>query len=462
MTRSSNMPNPGEIFPFLYELEEVVISTILFFPQLIVDARELVADESFSVKYYSLYLTALMMNEEGVRITPDAVKKRMNEKLSKEHNRIFENYMVLKNRGEFKDYCFLIQERAEKEKMYYLLQESLAAMKEPGTAAGMASALEAKLSQIGTINGQEAHTIETAALKAIDEGLKNKGKPEISTGVQRLDTITGGILGGKLWYLSGRSGTGKTTAAVQLLKNISFAGTPVCMFSMEMGAAELGAKALSGEAVVGRRAIMRGNFDPLADGLLKGLETLKAAPFHVIDHLNDINLICSKMGEMAKKHGVKAVCIDYLGLIKHRSDDELYEITGRLKYEAMRLDIDIFLIVQMNKDAANRKPNNVNLRYVDVQDADIVLLIYNDVYDDDSPEIPAKYHEVYPVVWEVTKNRTLGTLGQCHLIYDNKFDRFYKTLDDYRVDNEPTPEVSYNPSAGMSQARSQDPDSLPF
>lgn len=456
---------PDNQADYLYELEASIMATCIFYPGAIVDVRENVDPAAFSGRYMGLYLSIIAMMEEGERINKTSISARVvaSKKNSPDINALFENYTIIKDLRNLKDYCYKVQEQYEREKMRLILEGALLDLKTANSVAGLASVIETRLTEIGQVNIAPTKTIGVAIREALDEGIKNRDRKEVSLGNGRLDNYTGGLMGGKLWYISGRSGTGKTSVIVHLFKTIAGNGTPVAMFSMEMLAKEIGGKAASDDMKVTRRDIMKGKFDPLSSNVLAGLDINSNLPFYIVDNISDIDTICGKMAELAKKYGVKAVAIDYLGLVKHKSDEELYAITSRLKQEAMRLDIDIFLLVQMTKAAAGQKPTNVQLRYVDVQDADIVMLIYKDAYDDNQVIIPEEHADVHSVVWEITKNRTLGILGAIKLVYDNEFDRFYNSLDDYKLINNPTPPAPYDPSAGMNAAgRGQNLDTLPF
>jgi replicative DNA helicase len=425
---------------YLLDLERAVLATILFSPGVITEVCDLVSPDAFSPTNAPLYNCLLSMSQEGERISKSAVMYKMESagKLTPEISGLLESYALLKDHANIQNFAYRIQENMERANLEMLLKEALAALPKAQSVTGLVSQLEGKLSGVGQVNKMPLITIGEAVIQAIEDGIKNKGRVEVSLGNPTLDNYTGGVMGGKLWFISGRSGTGKTTVALHLAKTIASNGIPAGYFSMEMAAKELGSKAISAPAKITRRNIMRGAFDPAKAELMAGVDALNKLPLYIVDHISDIDGICSKMAEMAKKHGVKLVCIDYLGLINHKSDDELYEITGRLKKEAIRLDIDIFLLVQMTKAANNQRPNNVQLRYVDVQDADIVMLIYQDIYDDDSQKIPDGNDLLIPVVWEITKNRTLGMLGQIRVVYDNMYDAYFNTFEDYRMNDVPT------------------------
>lgn len=68
----------------------------------------------------------------------------------------------------------------------------------------------------------------------------------ISTGLPCMDRITGGWRGGQLVILAARPAMGKTAVALHFAQAAAGAGVPVCIFSLEMPATQLGGRMLVG------------------------------------------------------------------------------------------------------------------------------------------------------------------------------------------------------------------------
>ena len=80
----------------------------------------------------------------------------------------------------------------------------------------------------------------------------------ISTGLPCMDRITGGWRGGQLVILAARPAMGKTAVALHFAQAAAGAGVPVCIFSLEMPATQLGGRMLVGASGVDARAFRSG------------------------------------------------------------------------------------------------------------------------------------------------------------------------------------------------------------
>ncbi len=416
---------------YFTDLEKAVISTAIFYPNVIASIRGELSVTAFSPGNVRLIQCLYQLFDKNDKITPATITAALDQKdLTGDVKRIIENYAIYKDQTNFKDYALKIQVQHQKRQLKILLSEALQNIDSASSADGFAMILEEKMRDITTEQIETGiKTLSESAMEAINEGIERRSKPGNTTGYKDLDYLVGGFLGGALWYVSARSGTGKTTLTLDILRRVASSGVPVAFFSLEMYAKRIGGKIVAGSSGVSRRDLLTGKFDEKQDSILQAVRDVENMEFYIVDGTYSLSGIEEKIGVMSKKHGVKVVAIDYLGLIDHKYDDEMNDITRALKLIAKRYSVDIMLLVQMVKLDKTTRPTVKHLRYIDIQDADVVLLAYEDVYDD---VIPEKIDDgVYNVVWDIAKNRDLGVLEVVKRVYDNKRDKYFNNKAEY-------------------------------
>jgi replicative DNA helicase len=110
------------------------------------------------------------------------------------------------------------------------------------------------------------------------------------------------------------------------------------------------------------------------------IEKMLALPFYIEDNSYTYKRVENRIRVLAKRDGVRFFVIDYLGLFPHDNLAELNKITRSFKVVANELDVMIILLVQMNKVESTKRPKLIDLREIDGQDADLVLMLYQDQF----------------------------------------------------------------------------------
>jgi replicative DNA helicase len=222
------------------------------------------------------------------------------------------------------------------------------------------------------------------AVKSANEACKRRSAGTIaglSTTFPTLDKLTGGLHGPKMVVLGGRPGTYKSAIAWQILLRAAKRGLPVGMISLEMGAAELGVRALASELKFSGHAFASGDRQTLADYHTKMRPELRDWPIRIDDHSTYLSEIVSRIIEWKFRFDIQIACIDHLQLIHHQKAanrfQELSEVSRQMKLLAMRLGIPIVLLSQLSREVErdNREPRLSDLRECGniEQDADIVI-----------------------------------------------------------------------------------------
>ena len=269
---------------------------------------------------------------------------------------------------------------------------------------------ESKLYDVaqGNIRGtsETAQTLVKKAKDRIEEiGNKEGALSGVSTGFEKLDTLTSGWQPSDLVIIAARPGMGKTALALSMARNISVKqNIPVAFFSLEMSSVQLITRLISSETGLVSDKLRTGK---LAEHEWQQLNIkvsdLESAPLYIDDSPSlTIFELRAKARRLASSHGIKLIIIDYLQLMNIGSsnkagnrEQEISTISRNLKALAKELDIPVIALSQLSRAVETRggtkRPILSDLRESGAieQDADIVSFIYRpeyygiDEWDDD-------------------------------------------------------------------------------
>lgn len=263
------------------------------------------------------------------------------------------------------------------------------------------SQLQANLEKLLTDSGGEGTFSIGALLKEsfneIVDRVNNPGVRGVSTGIKKIDTLTGGFDGGDLWYIGARPGMGKSAFISCSSLHSARIGVPSLIFSKEMTRQPLMERFLSLETGI-----------PLFDirqGILKKdeVEIIREAAKKMADYplyidlnfTSSVEQIESTIRKYLSLYGTKIIYIDYIQLLSERDADqtqELGRISRKLKLLANQLDITNVVLSQLNRDVEhrdNKRPVSADLRQCGnlEEDADFIIGLYRDeVYDKETKD----------------------------------------------------------------------------
>jgi len=213
----------------------------------------------------------------------------------------------------------------------------------------------------------------------------NEGRqPGITTGIKILNNATGGWRNTNLIVVAARPSVGKTSLALHFAKAAAMAGKWVNFYSLEMRPADLMRVMASGESGINRTNLRDGR---LTDKNWDTLNTLSASKFGKLPIIwnYEASLTSSRIKANTIRNRKAGKCdliiIDYIGLIKPFDkkairEQQISEISRTLKEIALAENIPVICLSQLNRQAANVKPELHMLRESGSieQDADIVIM----------------------------------------------------------------------------------------
>lgn len=263
----------------------------------------------------------------------------------------------------------------------------------------------------------------------------------IPCGIGELDRMITGLNKSDLIILGARPGMGKTSFALNIVRNVAVnTGKTVCFFSLEMTRDQLAQRMLSSEAGIKSEKLRTGELDDDEwTRLAQAGESLSKANIY-FDESSNITVpeMKAKLLRMDKRD---LVVIDYLGLMHSpRNIDnrvqEISEITRSLKIMAKDLNVPIIACAQLSRGTEGKgkshRPALSDLRDSGSieQDADIVLFLYRDAYYDNEKSDDEDRSDQSRAECIVAKNRH-GEIGTVDLHWDGQYTRF-TSVDVYR------------------------------
>jgi replicative DNA helicase len=246
------------------------------------------------------------------------------------------------------------------------------------------------------------------AIKSAENAFKSNGLSGLTTGLDDMDKMLGGLQRSDLLILAGRPSMGKTALAVNLAYNACLAlareaqekgisnkeAGSVGFFSLEMSSEQLSTRMLSSASALNSAKIIHGKIstDDFAH-LVRVSNDMAQLPFFIDDTpALSISALRTRARRLKRMHNLKLLVVDYLQLVRGSSAmsqanrvQEVSEITQGLKAIAKELDIPVIALSQLSRAVEQRpdkRPQLSDLRESGSieQDADVVMFIYREEY----------------------------------------------------------------------------------
>ncbi len=268
--------------------------------------------------------------------------------------------------------------------------------------------------------------------QAIEEQNETGRERAVPTGFDSLDELLGaGLHPGDLVIVAGRPGLGKTSFALNVLRNAALRSEATCaIFSLEMTEEDLTLRLLSSLVEIDGGRLRRGALD------MDELQAIAQASSQLMQRRIYIEE-CTRLSttdvltharKLQARAGLGLIVIDYLQLMEGVGgpDDsrvqEIGEITRGLKGIARELEVPIVLLSQLNRLIERRaggEPKLSDLRESGSieQDADIVIFLWKKEQDRREPERTPQ------IELRVAKHRH-GPTGDLQVVFEYEYTRF--------------------------------------
>ena len=272
----------------------------------------------------------------------------------------------------------------------------------------------------------------------------------MKTGYSQLDRYFVSLGEGDLVLIGARPGVGKTTLALNLALNmgLKYPEKEIAIFSLEMSKEQLVNRLVSCQSLIDNYTVKKASFTGDQWGeLADACSTLSKTRIYLDDTTNiTVTDIMTKVRRL-KDPGI--IIIDYLQLMQgetHKENRvlEVGDITRSLKILAKEMKVPVLLVSQLSRPPKNSKEKRPQLQDLRdsgsiEQDADIVMLLYREGYDNaDAEKEKANDSAQKTVECIIAKNRH-GDTGTVNFAWYGPYFK-YVQIDDSHVAEDQQPQ----------------------
>lgn len=354
--------------------EKAFIGALLRSPSTYWDAKALIKSEMLTVpEHRTLFDAVGDLLESGRQVTRTTLEARLPAEYG-DGLPFVPLVAVLKENaadaGSPLDYADPIRENFARQKIKKAAEGALKDCRDIGKSADdILATLEAEL--MDAMRENTASTIKSlgeaikTSLAVTAENYRIKGDVQIGirTGIVELERLMGPLMGGDLVTIAAPSGHGKTTLALQIMRQASRGDNakPALLISQEMTSTQIATRVLATWTDIPVRKQRAGDIDLLG---YQSLRDAAAEADQVKLYIDDsgqqrTSAICSKIRSFHRQHGLGCAAIDHILLVK--PENPRWTKVETVEYAAMafkelakELDIPIFLLAQLTRGSQDK------------------------------------------------------------------------------------------------------------
>ena len=368
------------------EIEKAVLYYIIF------KNEELDIEESDFIniknKMIAKAIEELKLEKEDISILAVQSKIKGNQKQILEYISNLGNNIY----GITAEVCYnKLKELSKKRKVFELAQNILTNVAEEESIDIYIQDCIDKLNKIEKINTKEKTFVEQIAetTNEIEKNYNNRNDYSLYTGIFDLDKLTCGLHNQELTIIGARPGMGKTTLTLQIAQNIAKEKN-VVFVSLEMSQTQLIQKMIAKQSIVNSYkmrlgTLEEGDWEKIARASVQ-LSELNLTINTRVRTIQDIEVMAKRL---KNKDKLDLLIIDYIQLLKSQGkfnlrEQEVAEISRRLKLLSLEINIPIIALCQLNRNANIGEPTLADLRESGSleQDADNIIFIYKENEED--------------------------------------------------------------------------------
>ncbi|MCI5997648.1 MAG: replicative DNA helicase [Peptoniphilaceae bacterium] len=419
------------------EAEKCVLSIMITDPTKREFAFEkLRREDFFSVWHKDIFSTILELSRNSEKIDPLTITNKMEQfGFDVESNGGISGVVDVMNTVAFSSnmdsYCKIVKDKSDMRNLLYIIDETKNKAYSNEEYNTVLKSIEGKIFDLSQNENRTGLTHIKDSLKELIEILnvrsENKGNiTGISTGFIDLDRILLGMQRKDLILLAARPSVGKTALAVNIALNAAQKNAKVAIFSLEMSKTQLVQRMLSSLALINLKQLISGDIENWED-IFEASSIIASKSIYMDDTAGiSITELRSKCRRLKADSGLDFIMIDYLQLMtsegrNENRQQEISTISRNLKALAKELDVPILALSQLSRDSekSGRKPKLSDLRESGAieQDADVVILLYREDYQNEEAEIKNQIELI------IAKHRN-GETGSVNLNFIKECTRF--------------------------------------
>ncbi len=391
--------------PHSVEAEQAVIGAVLIRPEVIDDIATLSPDHFYVAAHRSIYEVIVRMAGQGRQIDAITLAQEVHDAglddLTGGLAYIGAIAANVPSAANVKRYAKTVQDKAIDRQLLAAAEDIRAVVIAPGDTMEKLTAAQALIMAIAESRQQKQPRKIGDALQEYVATLERRHSGEVrgmSTGLTTLDHhLSGGLQDGNLLIVAGRPSMGKSAFTNTIAVHVAKAGNPTAIMSMEMTEIEQLDRFVATLGRVSIEDVTRAKLEGDAgDRIFAAVGQMQELPIFIDEEPGlSVHQVMAKARQVKRKHGLRLLIVDALGLMDFDSSKavaELGQITKLLKGFAKTMGIPIILLCQLSRkveDRTDKRPIMSDLRDSGAieQDADVVMMLYRDeYYRPDSPD----------------------------------------------------------------------------
>ena len=229
------------------------------------------------------------------------------------------------------------------------------------------------------------------ATQELEKKYNNQDDYSLYTGLSHLDDMTCGLHNQEFTIIGARPGVGKTTIALQFAQNIASKTKDVLFISLEMSDEQLIQKMIARSGNIQGYRMRRGTLEDTDwQKVVIASSQLSKLKFNITTKIRNVQQLEVLARKLKNQNKLGLLIIDYIQLLRNADkfpsrEQEVADISRRLKLLSLELDIPIIALCQLNRNASRNEPTLADLRESGSleQDADNIIFLYKENEDDD-------------------------------------------------------------------------------
>lgn len=354
-----------------------------------VEEADLRIDQFEAAQFGNLYATIKRMVLDGQSANPATLQISMKDAASFAELQSLYNETSPGTKKAFLSLAKAIQEASGRRELKRAIQDAMALVADSSESPlTLLSQVEELVRGVDAGSGSKMLTLRDHAL-GVAKSIGDPTKRGLMTGWAALDKRIGGFMPGNLIVIAGRPGGGKSSFGLNLARIWGQNGFAGHVASYEMGSAQLGERIIGAMGDLDYSQIRR---EPDRFNATDIEAVAMTAPDNVVaDPTSAQSLAQLEMSARAtkRKFGLDFIIVDYLqlmqGQVRGSAQERVAEVSKGLKSLAIRLNVPVVALCQINRSAEAREGNRPQLGDMREsgaieQDADIVLGMYREAY----------------------------------------------------------------------------------
>jgi replicative DNA helicase len=456
-------PTPSDVRvpPHNLEAEKAVLGTFLLNDSAVADVQSLLEPADFyDPRHQEIFRTVLELAEsskpvDAVTLINELERKELLEKIGgPAYVTGLEQYVI--SPGNVLHHARIVHEKSLLRRLIRTATEiSDEAYTESDNAQSLLESSEQKIFNILSGRGiSEFRSIDEDAHEIfLDLARRAENRHEvtgITTGLEDLNTLTGGFHHSDLLILAARPSVGKTSLALNMavaasskLRVMGDGGKPrnpaVAVFSLEMNREQIIHRMVCTKAEIPMDLVRKNRLgEHQLERFQRELEEMRTLPIYINDTAGldptEVRLQAQRL--KVRDPNLSLVIVDYLQLmsVKHgrieSRQQEVSQISRMMKALARDLDIPVLAISQLSRGIESRRGPEQRPRLSDLresgaleQDADVVMFLHR-IYRQDDAAREAEHGPAVSLVDLIVAKQRNGPIGTCHLLFREDFTRF--------------------------------------